>query len=285
MFESAGGKIITNTEVSDIVVRNSRAVAVQTRGGDEIAASRAIVANVTTRNLFGKLLCETDLPPGFLRRSQNYRYGPGTFIIHLALERMPSWRSGEDLSAFNYVHLNGSEFEIEETYRNSLCNTLPVRPLLVVSQTTPLDPSRAPPGKHVMRIHVRTVPGKINGDAAGKIGARTWADAKQPFADRVLDLVEEKAPDLRACIIASAVESPEEIERENTNFVGGDCVSGSHHLKQNFFCRPLLGWSNYATPVDRLFMIGAATWPGGGVNGGSGYLLARKLIASGPCRS
>jgi phytoene dehydrogenase-like protein len=25
-------------------------------------------------------------------------------------------------------------------------------------------------------------------------------------------------------------------------------------------------------------MIGAATWPGGGVNAGSGYLLARKLV-------
>ena len=71
---------------------------------------------------------------------------------------------------------------------------------------------------------------------------------------------------------------PQDIENENPNFIGGDCVSGSHHLGQNFFSRPLLGWSNYATPIEGLYMIGASTWPGGGVNAGSGYLLARKLI-------
>jgi len=127
-------------------------------------------------------------------------------------------------------------------------------------------------------VHVRTVPSRIEGDAAGKIAARNWSDAKAAFAERVLDLVEEQAPDLRACILASAAETPEEIERENPNFVGGDCVSGSHHLDQNFFCRPFLGWSRYITPVAHLYMIGAATWPGGGVNAGSGYLLARKLL-------
>jgi len=125
---------------------------------------------------------------------------------------------------------------------------------------------------------VRTVPGRISGDAAGRIAARDWPQAKMPFAERILDLVEEQAPDLRSCIIDAAVESPDEIERQNANFVGGDCVSGSHHFDQNFFFRPLFGWSRYATPLAQLYMIGASTWPGGGVNAGSGYLLARKLL-------
>lgn len=91
--------------------------------------------------------------------------------------------------------------------------------------------------------------------------------------------MEEAAPDLRECIIAKAAQTPQEIERDNPNFVGGDCVSGSHHLAQNFLFRPFLGWSNYKTPITGLYMIGASTWPGGGVNGGSGYMLARKLKA------
>ena len=113
-----------------------------------------------------------------------------------------------------------------------------------------------------------------------EISARTWAEAKAPFTERILDLVEEKAPDLRQYVLAQFVETPEEIERANPNFVGGDCVSGSHHIRQNFFCRPFFGWSNYATPVKNLYMIGASTWPGGGVNAGSGYLLAQKLSAT-----
>ena len=129
---------------------------------------RAVVANVTVRNLFGDLLTAKDISARFFRRSQEYRYGPGTFIIHLALNRVPNWRAADDLSKFSYVHLNGSEKEIEETYRTSLDGLLPRRPLLVVSQTTTTDPSRAPAGKHVMRVHVRTVPSLIKGDAAGR---------------------------------------------------------------------------------------------------------------------
>jgi len=278
MIEGAGGRVITGTEVMRVLVRGGNAIGVRTRSGEEIAASRAIIANVTLRNLFGRLLLPDDIDGRYLRRTQRYRYGPGTFIIHLALDTMPVWQIKDDLGAFNYVHLNGSSEEIEQTYQASLRGLLPARPLLVVSQTTPIDPSRAPPGKHVMRVHVRTVPGRIEGDAAGIISARNWSEAKGPFAERILDLLQKKVVNLRACVIAQTIESPQDIETENPNFIGGDCVSGSHHLSQNFVCRPLLGWSNYRTPVRDLYMIGASTWPGGGVNAGSGYLLAKKLL-------
>jgi phytoene dehydrogenase-like protein len=279
MIEKAGGRIMTSADVTRIVVRNGRAVAVRTSAGDEIAAKRAIVANVTTRNLFATLLNADDLDSRFRARAERYRYGPGTFVIHLALNRLPLWEAADDLSQFNYIHVNGTEAEIAETYRQSLRNFLPARPLLVVSQTTPSDPTRAPPGCHVMRIHVRTVPGRIEGDAGGEIDARSWSEAKQAYADRILDLVEEHVRGLRQSVIASAVETPEEIEKSNPNFIGGDCVSGSHHFNQNFFCRPLFGWARYKTPIAQLYMIGSSTWPGGGVNPGSGYLVARNLIA------
>jgi phytoene dehydrogenase-like protein len=278
MVETAGGRVMTATQVDRIVVKGGRACAVHTHTGEEMSARYAVVGNVTVRNLFGKLLSPNDIGGRFRRRAQRYRYGPGTFIIHLALDRMPDWRAADDLARFNYVHLNGSDAEIEQTYQASLRGLLPTRPLLVVSQTTPIDPSRAPPGKHVIRVHVRTVPARIEGDTAGKISARNWVDAKHAFAERILDLVAEKAPNLRTCIVAQHIETPQDIENENPNFVDGDCVSGSHHLGQNFFFRPLLGWSNYVTPIEGLYMIGASTWPGGGVNAGSGYLLARKLI-------
>jgi phytoene dehydrogenase-like protein len=278
MLDAAGAKLITKAEVTRIVVRNGTAVAVRTRSGEEISATRAIIANVTPPKLFGRLVAADDIDQRFLRRVERYRYGPGTFIIHLALERMPRWTAADDLAGFSYVHLNAGRAEIADTYRHSLQGLLPARPMLVVSQPTAIDPSRAPAGRHVMRVHVRTVPANIAGDAAGTITAGSWRQAKGPFAERVLNLVAEHAPDLRSCITGIAVESPDEIERENPNFVGGDCVSGSHQLDQNFFCRPLFGWSGYTTPLAQLYMIGASTWPGGGVNAASGYILARKLL-------
>jgi phytoene dehydrogenase-like protein len=224
-------------------------------------------------------VADEHLPAKFRRRIGAFRYGPATFVVHLALDRKLEWRAAEDLSDFNYVHLCGLTEDVAATYADSVAGRLPARPVLVVSQTTAVDPTRAPPGKHVARIHVRTVPSVIAGDAAGTIAARDWAGAAEPFADRLLDLLSAQAPNLRQALLARHIVTPPDIEADNPNLVGGDCVSGSHHLDQNFLCRPVRGWSRYATPIRDLYMTGASTWPGGGVHGASGFLLARRLLA------
>ena len=70
---------------------------------------------------------------------------------------------------------------------------------------------------------------------------------------------------------------PADLERRNPNLVGGDKLSGSHHLSQNFMFRPFPGWARWKTPVKDLYMIGASTWPGAGTGAGSGYMLAKML--------
>jgi phytoene dehydrogenase-like protein len=121
------------------------------------------------------------------------------------------------------------------------------------------------------------VPSRIGGDAAGSIEARAWEDAKLPFAERVLDQLERYAPGARELLLDWTVVGPDDLERHNPNLVGGDSVGGSHHLAQNLIFRPVPGWSSYRTPVDRLWMVGAGTWPGAGVNAISGRLAAQMI--------
>ena len=71
--------------------------------------------------------------------------------------------------------------------------------------------------------------------------------------------------------------SPLDLERENPNLVGGDQICGSHHLSQNFLFRPVRGLARWNTPVEKLYLVGAATWPGAGVGAGSGFMLAQQL--------
>jgi phytoene dehydrogenase-like protein len=279
LVRRAGVRVMTHTEVTRIQVRRNQAVAVMTSSGETMSVGRAVIANVTPRRLFGGLVAAEELDDRFFRRIGKYRYGPGTFIVHLSLDRAPTWRAGDDLAGFGYVHVCGGVEDIETTYTQCLAGQLPARPMLVVSQPTAADPTRTPAGCAVVRLHARTVPQHILGDAAGAIRATSWATAKQPFTERLLDLLEEHTPGLRASIRGLTAFTPDEIEADNPNFVGGDCVSGSHHLDQNFFFRPLRGWSRYAMPIEKLYLTGAPTWPGGGVNGGSGYLLARQLLA------
>jgi len=48
-------------------------------------------------------------------------------------------------------------------------------------------------------------------------------------------------------------------------------------LDQNFFFRPVAGYSKYKTPIKDLYLCGASTWPGAGTGAGSGYMLANLL--------
>ena len=120
-------------------------------------------------------------------------------------------------------------------------------------------------------------PGVIAGDAAGRIGATDWATAARPFADRALAILEAHAPGIREHILGQQVVTPEALEADNPNLVGGDQICGSHHLAQNFLYRPARGHADGSTPIAGLFLTGAGVWPGAGTGAGPGHLLARKL--------
>jgi phytoene dehydrogenase-like protein len=279
LIEKYGGEVLVNSKVAGIEISDNRAVGVRLERGDVITAGKAVIANVAPRWLFGTLVASDTLPSGFYRRISRFRHGVGTFVVHLALSQELQWNAADDLSGFNYVHLYGSTEEIDNTYTQALAGYLPSRPMLVVSQTTQVDPSRAPSGKHVARIHARAFPMEIRDDAAGTIRGREWDAIKESMADRLVEMLAEHAPNVHSALLARHCVSPLDLQRSNPNLINGDCNGGSHHLDQYYFARPVPGWTRYSTPIRSLHMIGASQWPGSGVNGSSGYLLAQQLLA------
>jgi phytoene dehydrogenase-like protein len=275
-LKDAGGDLRLGAEVVRIVTEASGASAVEIAGGERFEASRAMIANLHPRVLAGLL----QPPPAAQARMAQLRPGPGTMMIHLALSDLPDWVAGAALKSFAYVHLAPSFAAMARTYTEALAGLLPAEPVLVVGQPTALDPSRAPPGRHILWVQVRVLPAKISGDALGQIAATDWDAAKEIYADRVLDLIERYAPGLRGKILGRAVRSPKDLERDNPNLVGGDSLSGSHHLDQNFIFRPAFGFSRYRTAVPRLYIVGASTWPGAGTGAGSGFMLAKALAGA-----
>lgn len=199
-------------------------------------------------------------------------------MLHLALSAPPAWEAGEDLAQFAYVHIAPYLDDLAATYSQACAGQLPAEPMLVVGQTSAVDPSRAGEAQ-VLWVQVRALPAKIRGDAAGEIAARTWPEASEPYADRVLAKLERYAPGIGELVLDRAILSPADLERHNPNLVGGDSISGSMHPAQNFLFRPFPQVRDYETGVDGLLMLGAATWPGAGVNAISGHNVARKLLA------
>lgn len=275
----AGGEVRTDAEVDSITVdRSGRATGVELTSGEQFRAREAIVANLTPTVLFD-LVDDADVPPGVTDQIEEYEYGPGTMMIHLAMSDLPDWEAGDEIDEFAYVHIGPYVDDLAETYTDAMNGQLPESPLLVVGQTTAVDDSRTPGDQHILWVQVRALPGEIEGDAAGEIDATTWDEAAEPYAQRVIDKLDRYAPGIEDRILDRAVFTPDDLEQSNPNLVGGDSVAGSHHLRQNFMWRPFVDWQNYETPVEDLYMVGAATWPGGGVNALSGYLAAQKLTA------
>jgi phytoene dehydrogenase-like protein len=60
-------------------------------------------------------------------------------------------------------------------------------------------------------------------------------------------------------------------------FRGGHIFHGEPTLDQSWISRPQLGWSQYRTPIEGLFLASAGTHPGGGLTGMSGWLSAKAV--------
>jgi phytoene dehydrogenase-like protein len=276
-INAAGGELRLNAPVREIAIEGGAAEAVVLDSGERLPATRAVIANLHPRVLFGKLVPATSAAAQKLAK---FRPGPATMMIHFALSDLPAWSAGAELRRFAYVHLAPSLGALARTYTDALDGLLPAAPGLVVGQPTAIDPSRAPAGKHVLWVQVRVLPTRIRGDVLGQIGATHWDQAKEAYADRVASIIERYAPGFRATVLARNVLSPKDLERDNPNLVGGDSLGGSHHLDQNFLFRPAFGWSRYRTPIERLYMVGASTWPGAGTGAGSGFMLAKMLAGA-----
>ncbi len=284
LLEARGGRVLTGQAVESIDVADGRARGVHLADGRRVAARHAVLATTPLPVLVHRLLKHAPVPAPMRDAADRYRFGPGTFMVHLALNGPIPWHD-ERLSRHAYVHIGPYVDDMARTYQQTLAGVLPDEPLLVVGQTSEVDPSRsADPNLHAVWIQVRTVPGRIVADAAprstgGDLGGQTWHEAAEPFTARVLEKLERYAPGVTDRVVGSAAFSPPSLEAANANLVGGDSISGSHHLDQFVGLRPALSLSRYRTPLDGLYIAGAGTWPGAGVNAVSGQRAAEQLLS------
>ena len=277
MIKSSGGEVITGAHVTKVIIKDGKAVGIELKDGSKIEVKRGVIASIEPRQLFLRLIGEEHFGSEFLQTVKKYRYGVGSMKIDIALDSPVEWNAGEEVAKTGFMHIGPYVNDISRAYNEAICGLLPSDPFVMFANHTALDHTRAPEGKHTGWILVRGVPAEIRGDASGKISSTDWDEVKKYYTDRVMDKLSEYAPNIKDIILGMHIQSPLDLERNDLNLVGGDLVSGSHHLDQNYMFRPFPGFSKYKTPIKNLYMTGASTYPGGGMNGASGYIVARML--------
>jgi phytoene dehydrogenase-like protein len=280
LITDKGGVIHTNSPVSRILVKRGRAVGVQTASGEEFRATEAVVASVNPDQLYLKLLADTEIPASLHQQAQQFRYGRGCVQIHLALSEPPRWPDPR----FNQVgqpHLTNGLDGCSLAVAQAMAGLLPIEPTFTVDCASNLDPSRVPAGKAVMRVQLLEIPCRPRGDAAGLIdvGDGTWThELTERFTERAIAIVGKHIPNIPDSVLGHYTVTPDTLAQFNPNLGPGDPYGGAHDFAQSYLLRPLPGQPSHRTFIPNLYMLGAGTWPGHGINGGSGYIVAQQLL-------
>jgi phytoene dehydrogenase-like protein len=281
LIEDHGGAVRAGVEVERIEVRDGRAAGV-VAGGEQILAERAVIANTTPTQLYGRLVPAGAVPARVTGEARRFRFSDraGT-QIHLALSEPPRWPADDRLAKAAIVHVTGGLNAVSLACAQARSGLLPAEPTIVCGQPTALDPSRAPDGAAIIWIQLQEVPYRPTGDAAGEIdvGDGTWTpDLETAYADRIVSHLARHIENLPAAIVGRAILSPTTLERRNPNFVRGDIYAGATDLDQSYVWRPLPSYGSHATPLEGLYQCGASTYPGPGLNAASGRIVATQLL-------
>jgi phytoene dehydrogenase-like protein len=281
LIRDHGGVVETNRDVLRIDVASGSARGVRTTDGEQISARRAVLANVTPTQLYGRLLQGVTLPESVATGARNFRFGRAEMQIHFALSEPPRWEGDERLQRTALLHVTAGLDGVSRAVNEAERGLLPAEATIVVGQPTTIDPTRAPEGRFILWLQLQELPWHVKGDGAGELDTKDGAwteELRERYADRIQARLAQRAPNLESAILKRVVLSPADLQAANRNLERGDPYGGALAIDQNFLWRPFPAQPGHSTAVRNLFHIGASTWPGPGLSAGSGTLVAKELL-------
>ena len=268
---AAGAQIRTNAPVEKILTKNGRATGVVLKGGEEILAE-TVASNLDPRRTFLQLLDARELPEDFVAGIRRFRSEGTSLKMNLALNGLPEFTAFSQTPGPQHkatMHLCPSIEYVERAWDDAKYGRPSRSPLIEMTIPTMYDASLAPAGKHIMGIFLQYAPYTLKGT--------DWDTEREPYADRVLDVIAEYCPNIRDIVEHRQTLSPLDLERR-FGITGGNIFHGEMSVDQMFVLRPLAGFANYRTPIQGLYLCGSGAHPGGGVMGAPGHNAAREIL-------
>ena len=267
--KSVGVEIFTSAEVDEIITKKEgdsiRAVGVKLKDG-KVVEGKIVVSNADPKTTFLKLARNADLDEDFLRKVRALKTTGVSFKVNGYIEELPDFGKGKWLSdehKASILIMPSIEY-IEKAYDDSRVLGYSRRPWLSLNIPSTVDPTLAPQGKFVFNIFGQYLPYSNRLD-----------EIKDKMAEIVLDTLREFAPNFKP--VKMEFLTPLDIERR-FGIWGGNIFHLDMTPDQLYVFRPLIGYSDYRTPIKNLYLCGSGTHPGGGVTGAPGYNAAMEII-------
>jgi phytoene dehydrogenase-like protein len=266
----AGAEIRLEAGVSQVLIRNGTVQGVALENGDELRAP-IVASSLDPKRTFLKLIPQKELPSDFIRQIENYKIRGSSGKVNLALDALPNLKCmpGDGPHLRGAISISPSIEYLERAYDDAKYGSFSRKPYMDIIIPSMIDPSMAPPGKHVMSMFVQYAPYDL------KIG--TWEEQREAFGDAVINTLSEYIPNLKDIILHRQVLSPWDMEQK-FGLTEGNIFQGELSLDQLFFLRPAAGWAQFRTPVRNFYICGSGAHPGGGVMGAPGRLAALEIL-------
>lgn len=267
-----GAELSTEASVQQVLVRDGRAHGVQLADGSMLQA-RSVISNLNPKLLFLSLCPADSLPSEIVERMQRWRCGSATFRMNVALRQLPDFigLSGAGPHHGSGIILAPSLGYMERAHADARALGWSRAPIVEMLIPSTLDDSLAPPGQHVASLFCQHFNPQLPD------GLR-WEDERERATDLVLQTVAQYCPGFAHDVLGRSILSPLDLEQQ-FGLLGGDIFHGALGLDQLWSARPLLGYADYRSPIQGLYLCGSGSHPGGGVTGIPGHNAAREILA------
>jgi phytoene dehydrogenase-like protein len=267
-----GAEIRLSAPVARIDVRGGRAIGVTLESGEEIRAA-TVLSSVDARLTYLGLLESGALDAEFEEEVRRFKFRGSSGKVNLAVDRLPDFTClpGEGEHLRGAISFSAGVDDMERAYDDAKYGRWSRRPYIDMIIPTLVDPTMAPPGKHVISCFVQYAPYKLDPSLG------SWDDNREAFGDAVIDRIAEVAPNIRDIVLHRQVLTPLDIERR-FGLTEGNIFQGELSLEQLFFNRPVPGYARFRSPVDGLWLGGSSTHPGGGIMGANGRIAALEIL-------
>jgi len=246
VIEKNGGQIRLKTKVEKIITEHNGVRAVKTNMGEEITASK-IVSNADARRTFWDLIGRDKIPSKLNKKLEEFKPSFSVNEMWLGIEGDPK-PHGVYSSEIVYF----DSYDLEETYNKAFRQ--PFIDSVVLTIPTLLDPTLAPPGKHILSI-ISPCGYKVPPHESPE-----YQQYKQNAERHLLDLATRINPNIpNYKVLVKEVATPLTFERYTSN------TNGAAYGWESTVEQSTLNGVLPRTPIKGLYLAGHWTYPCGGI--------------------
>lgn len=264
-IEDHGGTVACGRRVHRLVLEGGRCAGVETEDGERWMAREAVVSTVHVKHLVEMAPTEV--------WGEDFLYGVRTFDVgvpctatYLACTAPPVFETDEGPRSAVSAGLAGWPQDVIDFGRALRDGRWSEAPQWVLVATPTLaDPSRAPEGRHTVKLLAPQSYG--------------FAERREEHVAGLMRRVQAVCPAFTDDVVLDRlVRMPEDIERANEHMIGGTFHGGDRTLPQSGALRPVPGWAQHRMPIPGLYQTGGTTHPGGSITGAPGRNAAVVLL-------